>query len=294
VDGADHLQMVTLPEAFEAMYGFFNDGRSPATTAIASEDAIELSGKVLSFGTNLPVVEAVVEIYPLDATTGERLEGTPGARFTVNQDGVWGPFTADPTAYYEFLVSGVGPRPFHYYRQPFPRSTSLVYLRVLPEEDFLLNALLGEMRYDDQSSIIVVFSANQALYYGRDTATLNSIDLVTPEMAPPPPDRVSTVVIFILDADGDGQTDGGPLPFGISGSSFFDQLGALLGHGDDQPSAGPSEFPFLRQYDAFLAASPRRTVTLTVNNATLHIPTWKADSEGVIIAVFDQGGLKEE
>jgi hypothetical protein len=89
------------------------------------------------------------------------------------------------------------------------------------------------------------------------------MDLATPEMAPSPPDPASTIAIFILDADGDGQTDGGPVP-------------------------GPlAEFPFLQQYDAFLDAGARRTATLTLNDITLHVPAWKADSEGVVIAVFD-------
>lgn len=265
VDGADHLQLVTLPEVFEAMYGFFTNGQSPATTEILPEDSVELSGKVLTFGTNLPVTGTAVEIYPVDAATGERLDPTPAASFIADEDGVWGPFEARPSVYYEFLVSEEDGRPFHYYRQPFPRSDPLVYLRILPESDFLLSRILGDIRYDDASSVVVVFSANQALYHGRDTATLDGMDLVTSDMAPPPPDKASTIAIFILDADGNGQTDGGPVP-------------------------GPlAEFPFLQQYDAFLDASTRRPVTLTMNGSTLTVPSWKADSEGVVIAVFDRG-----
>jgi hypothetical protein len=266
VDGADHLQIVTLPQVFEMMYRFFNDGQSPTTTDILPQESVALAGKVLAFGTNLPLVETTVEVYPVDITTGERLKPEPEARFTVAEDGAWGPFKADRSAYYEFLVYQQGERPFHYYRQPFPHSNPVVYLRVLPENDFLLNRILGEIRYDDQGSIVVLFSADQALYHGRDTATLDGMDLTTPEMAPPPPDPASTIAIFILDANGNGETDGGPVP-------------------------GPlAEFPFLQQYDAFLDAGARRPVTLTLNDATLHVPTWKADSEGVIIAVFDQSG----
>jgi len=266
IDGADHMQMVTLPEVFVAMYRFFNDDQPPDTTDIIAESTITLSGKILAFGTNLPVDGALVEIYPLDAETGERLADTPAARFTADESGVWGAFQADSLTYYEFLVTPPDERPFHYYRQPFPHSNDLVYLRVLPETDLLLDRLLGEVRYDDASSTIVFFSANQAIYHGRDTVTLDGMDLATPEMAPPPPDPASTIAIFIMDVDGDGQTGGGP------GSG---QL---------------AEFPFLQQYDAFIDASTRRTITLTMNGAALHIPTWKADSEGAIIAVFDRGG----
>lgn len=263
VEGADHLQLVTLPEVFEAMYRFFNDGQPPTTLDFVSEDVPTLMGRVLTFGTNLPVADAVVEVYPVDPVTGERLSATPAGRFSSGEDGAWGPFQADPVVHYEFLVYEDGRRPFHYYRQPFPRSNPVVYLRVLPKSDLLLSRILGDLRYDDGSSNVVFFSANQVLYYGRDTATVDGFDLATPEMAPPPPDKASTIAIFILDVDGNGQTDGGPV------------LGPL------------ADTLFLQQYDAFLDASSRRTVMLTMNDATLNVPTWKADSEGVIIAVFD-------
>jgi len=266
IDGADHLQMVTLPQVFEAMYRFFNAGLSPATTDILPEEHVTLAGKVLSIGTGQASAGATVSIYPVDLATGERQNATPAASFTIGADGAWGPFAADPTTFYEFQVAGGGPRPFHYYRQPFPRSNPVVYLRTLPENDLLLSRVLGDIPYSDASSILILFSANQALYYGRDTATLDGANLVTPEMAPPPPDPASTIAIFILDADGDGQSDGGPVP-------------------------GPlAEFPFFQQYDAFLDAEARRTIRLTLNGAALNVPAWKGDSQGVTVVVFDWGG----
>ncbi len=283
LDGADHLQVVTVPDAFVAMYRFFNAGQSPGTTQVVTEEVVTLAGKVLAFGTNQPATGALVEVFPLDAATGERLAPTPAARFTVAGDGAWGPFQADPSTYYEFAISEKDQRPFHYYRQPFPRSSSLVYLRILPESNPLLNLILGQVRYDDCCSSIVLFSANQALYHGRDTATLDGLELSTPEMAPPPPDPTSTIAIFIFDADEDGQTDGGPVPMGLSGLSF------LPGHDDSGEGQAPSQFPFLRMYDAFLDASTRRGLTLTMNGATLHVPTWKGASEGPSIVVFDYG-----
>ncbi|UCC65410.1 MAG: hypothetical protein JSV36_10350, partial [Anaerolineae bacterium] len=276
---------VTLPEVFAGMYRFFNDNQAPTTTDIAPEEPVTLAGKVLTFGTNQPIVGAVVEVHALDAATGERLGTTPPARFSVGEDGTWGPFQADPSAYYEFTVLEEGERSFHYYRQPFSRSNPLVYLRTMPESNPMLDLVLGNIRYGDESTNIVFFSSNQALYYGRDTATLDGMDLATPEMAPPPPDRTSTIAIFIFDADGDGQTDGGPIPIEMSGLSFLPRRDDAATGGQDPSQA--TEFPFLRHYDAFVDASTRRTATLTLNGATLHIPTWKAASEGVVIAVFD-------
>ncbi len=265
LDGADHLQAITVPGSFAAMYRFFNAGQEPATTRVLPEDAITLSGKVLKFGTNFAARNTVVNVYPLEAATGERLDSAPAASFEPAEDGAWGPFQAQPGVYYEFEVTGKNMRPFHYYRQPFLRSHSLVYLRILPESDLILGQLLKDLRYNDHSSTLVFFSANRALYHGRDTATVDGLELATPAMAPPPPDDASTIAVFIFDADEDGQTDGGPVPGDLA------------------------DFSFMSQYDAFLDARQRRSMTLTLNGATLHVPAWKGDSEGVIIVVFDYG-----
>jgi hypothetical protein len=268
LDGADYLQAITSPESFAAMYRFFNEGQEPATTHVIPEDEIVLSGKVLKFHTNVPVAGTVVNIYPLEAATGERADPMPAARFESADDGAWGPFQAKPGVYYEFEVTGDGMRPFHFYRQPFLRSHSLVYLRTLPESDRsdpFFGFYLNELHYNDQSSMLVFFSANRALYYGRDTATVDGLDLVTPEMTPPQPEHASTIAMFIFDDDEDGQTDGGPVPGDLAGSYF------------------------LSQYDAFLDARERRSMILTFNGATLHVPAWKGNSEGMIIVVFDYG-----
>jgi hypothetical protein len=292
IDGADHLQMVTLPEVFDAVYRFFNEGQAPATAEIAAQSEIALSGKILALGTNEPATDAQVEVYELDSETGERSASEPTARFSAKEDGSWGPFEAEPSTHYEFLVSGPGARPFHYYRQPFLRTDRLVYLRVLPESNPLLDLVLGELRYDDRSSTLVLFSANRALYYGRDSATLDGLDLVTPEMAPAPPDPTSTIAVFAYDVNGNGQTDGGPVAIGFPQLPFLAALGTE--HDAEEDGRASSQFPFFRQYDAFLNASPRRRITLTMNGAVLNIPSWRAESEGVSIAVFDRAAPEKE
>jgi hypothetical protein len=54
----------------------------------------------------------------------------------VGADGRWGPFAAEGTAAYEFVVSAPGYSTLHIYRQPFPRSSAVVNLRA----DRLLDA----------------------------------------------------------------------------------------------------------------------------------------------------------
>ena len=136
VPGIDHRETAFSEQAFAEMYRFIA-GRPPATTAIVPEASVVLDGIVSglgldnatgSFATNLPLVNATVEVHATDAATGERL-GTVAHRKTIGADGRWGPFHADGKATYEFVVTAPGYATTHVYRSPFPRSSSIVSLR---------------------------------------------------------------------------------------------------------------------------------------------------------------------
>ena len=138
VPGIDHRETSFGPEAFAAAFEFIT-GRAPATSGFAPESRVVLDGQVSgvglnndpatgSFVSNLPLAGATVEVYATNASTGERL-GDARWRKTVGADGRWGPFTADGSTRYEFVVSAPGYSTLHIYRQPFPRSSSIVNLR---------------------------------------------------------------------------------------------------------------------------------------------------------------------
>ena len=136
--GADHREVSYSPRAFAASYRFIT-GREPATTAVLPEARVVLDGMVSGLGVgneparggtvnNLPLAGAVVEVFATDAVTGERI-GPARWRKTVGADGRWGPFAADASSGYEFVISAAGYAVTHIYRSPFVRSSALVHLR---------------------------------------------------------------------------------------------------------------------------------------------------------------------
>ena len=67
-----------------------------------------LSGKITGVRagnyTNVGVGGAGLDIFAVDGTTGLR-HGSAAYHVTTAADGRWGPFKADPHAYYEFVVT---------------------------------------------------------------------------------------------------------------------------------------------------------------------------------------------
>ncbi|MES2785926.1 MAG: twin-arginine translocation pathway signal [Pseudomonadota bacterium] len=135
----DHRETSFSPAAFEATYRFIT-GKSPATTAVTPEQQVMLSGKVTGLGisstdaasgnfqNNLPLPGAKLEVYAIDAATGER-RGPAAYEKTIAADGMWGPFAARPDTRYEFALSAPGYATTHIYRSEFPRSSALVHMR---------------------------------------------------------------------------------------------------------------------------------------------------------------------
>ena len=131
LEGLDHREVAFHKLAFAQQYEFIA-GKQPNTLFIAQEPNPILNGRVTGLDgvyTNLPVAGAEVEIYEVDAKTGERRGGTPANRKATGADGWWGPFTARADAFYEFVLRVAGQPVTHTYRSPFLRSTEVVHLR---------------------------------------------------------------------------------------------------------------------------------------------------------------------
>jgi triacylglycerol lipase len=133
--GIDHRETAYGPQAFAAMYGFIT-GEPPATTDVVPEREIALAGRITGYehGTptnrGVPGVELV--IYAIDQANGERL-GPPRYTQITGGDGAWGPFAGQPNAWYEFVVAAPGQPVRHFFRSPFPRSSSYVHLRLFED-----------------------------------------------------------------------------------------------------------------------------------------------------------------
>jgi len=132
--GLDHREVAFSRLAFREMYRAVT-GHEPATLDPTPIDHPVLDGMVSGWDngapTNLPLAGATVELYEVDPGTGLRL-GDAAHRQVTGADGRWGPFTASPTAYYEFVVTAAGYPTTHIYRTPFPRSLRYLQLRLGP------------------------------------------------------------------------------------------------------------------------------------------------------------------
>ena len=126
---------------------------------ILPEDRLVLGGKVSgmgvspidpasgNFANNLPLPGARLEVFAIDPVTAER-RGAAAYSKTVGADGMWGPFTAQPGARYEFVVAAPGYATTHIYRSPFPRSSNFVHLRAerIADDDKTAPAIVTMVR----------------------------------------------------------------------------------------------------------------------------------------------------
>jgi pimeloyl-ACP methyl ester carboxylesterase len=139
----DHRETAFSAPAFEATYRFIT-GKSPKTLEIVPEPNVALSGKVTglgvksddpasgNFSNNLPLPGAQLQIYAVNAGSGEQAGTRSGAAQysqDIGTDGAWGPFNAQPGVAYEFVIAAPGYATTHIYRSGFPRSSSIVNLR---------------------------------------------------------------------------------------------------------------------------------------------------------------------
>jgi triacylglycerol esterase/lipase EstA (alpha/beta hydrolase family) len=131
----DHRETAYSAPAFDAMYRFIT-GHAPKQLDVAREDKVVLSGKVSGAGTNVGLAGAQLRIFAIDPYTGER-RGDAAYTKVIADDGAWGPFAADGSARYEFEIAATGYATTHFYRSPFPRSSSYVTMRPerVPEAD---------------------------------------------------------------------------------------------------------------------------------------------------------------
>jgi triacylglycerol lipase len=198
IAGIDHRETAFSAKAFEAMFRFIT-GKAPTTPTITSESRVVLDGKLSGYGvnnsagtapSNLPLAGATVDVYAVNAATGER-NGTAVHRKTVGADGTWGPFTGDAQTSYEFVVSGApGYAITHIYRSPFARSSSIVHLRAerLPDAD--------------KTALAVVTLTRPRGYFGlpRDQISLDGQN--PPPGVPPGTAGVSASKVRVTDAAG--------------------------------------------------------------------------------------------
>lgn len=257
----DHYEVATSVETFAAIFEFFTGERPQLLSIPRSEnEEIQLSGKVLSLGENEVQVGAKVAVFSLKTDSGERQNETADAKFTVDDDGNWGPFTAYKGVAYEFVVSPAeeGSRTIHYYRTPFYTDNPVIYLRTLPAPGSMAGMMLGGLPRDDEQSVVAIFASQQAVIHGRDILKINGVELSTAEWASP---SSSNIAWFLYDANNNRESDFTSIPtFAMA--------------------------PFLMGVDVFFSTKSVQTQVAEFNGKSLYFLNRKSDSEGIVVLVF--------
>ncbi len=258
-ESLDHYQVATSAESFEAIYKFIKDGKLPETKTLKPESQIRIKGKVVTLGENKPDVKVKVDMYYVNPATGER-KGNPVQTFSPDSDGLFGPLPIEANEYTEFEITSSEPgfRTLHYYREPFVRSNSLVYLRTFPPASSLAGILLSSLPKSDQQSVVAVFTANQAVIHQRDLLSVQNKELSNNTLCSP---VNSTIAMFLYD-NGDKTSSGAP-------------------------HATFSFIPFLKGADIYFPTELSAPIDITFNGRKMNVKNYKSESEGVIIAVFD-------
>jgi pimeloyl-ACP methyl ester carboxylesterase len=258
LSGKDHYEVATSAASFAAVYQFFHNS-PPATLDITPESIVCIGGRVVFFGENTPLVNAKVEIYPVDPATGTRLSATPFETWFSDSLGYWGPTNVPANTTFEFVSTSAvpGQRVVHYFREGFNHLNSLVYLRMVPPPPSLAALLLGGLPNSENQSVLNIFSASQAVVHGRDTLTVAGSVLSTPQYASP----AKTAITYFLYDDGDGATELSPV--------------GLFG-----------QFSFLNGVDMFFPTATPTSIPVVLNGRSVQLRNIKS-SEGIAVAVFD-------
>lgn len=256
----DHYQVATGADSFIEMYEFFN-GVAPANADIIAEADIDLSGRVVSFGENIPVADALVNIFEVDPSTGFRVNSSPDFVATADADGNFGPVAALSCVSYEFEVIGnAGDRILHYYREPFIRSDQLVYLRTIPSSG-LASLLLGSLPSDDNQTVLAFYSGSQAVISGRDSLTVDDTFLATPDFTAA---ANSIIAMFFYDDNNNQVSD-------------VTQIGGTWAFLNT----------FLKAIDFYFPTQNSTSIPLQLNGRTINVPNLQSATEGVAIAQFN-------
>ncbi|EGI75326.1 hypothetical protein [Hylemonella gracilis] len=183
IAGLDHRETSFAPTAFAAAFEFLT-GRAPKVD-IVPEAQVALSGVVTGLGlnpndpasgdyvNNLPLAGAELSIYETDAATGQRL-GAPVYTRKTGPDGRWGPFSPRAGVTHEFELKATGYATTHFYRSPFPRSSSILNLR--PER--------VTAAADKEAQALVIFTRPRG-YFDAQRDTLRFDGRTPPPGVPP-------------------------------------------------------------------------------------------------------------
>lgn len=269
-----HVQSCTSAEAFAEMYKFFR-GEEPATVTVLPEesDTITLSGKMITFATNIIPSNYAIQIFEVDPDTGRRISTTPQHSQALKADGSFAFTDAVAGKTYEFATHSTSDAGMtqHYYYEGAVRGDLLMRLKI-SDADGILAGIVDTSAA--QTNLTVVrdkeFVGNASNFPNQtlladDSLTVNGTELCT---ATSMPVGNATIGLYVYDAGSDGVSN-----VGQSVSDF-------------------ASVPFVSGVDLFLPASnpPQDTISVVVEGRQnggviqeINVPNWNSATEKVTV-----------
>jgi len=282
-----HTEVATSAEAFALAYEFFT-GQPPATTDVVPEPPgrVRVSGRAVIFPENIGYDGGTVEMWRIDASTGQRIGNNPRVVYFIDDTGKFGPIKLNGTKHYEFALRrpATVAVPFetvhHFYPEPFSRSNSFLRLQTSRPGQGIA-ALLP--RTEDETNFVIV---RQREFWGdqgalSDELLVDGLDVVLPNTSPRARPLGVNLAVFVYDEGA------GPPLFGFPPDGVTDLSKGVL-------------FPFntlafLTAVDAAIpaAADASGTVSTTETprgsgDATeLNVPNWPSLTDRVTVQFRD-------
>jgi pimeloyl-ACP methyl ester carboxylesterase len=268
-----HTETATSAEAFALMYEFLT-GIAPTTTAVTEASGpVDIAGRVVLFPENLGYDGGRVQVWELEAATGQRRGAAPVSEFTVDASGDFGPLELNTDTHYEFALLREATEEFpvpsvhHFYSEPFVHDNYFLRLQT-SKPGQSLEAFLP--RWEDSTGMVVL---RQKEFWGdqgamSDELFVDGVNVLQPQISPR--SRVN-LALFLHDEGGDNTTDlekGEIFPFNL--------------------------VTFLTGADVFIPATPVASgsielvlVTRGGGETRLHLPNWPSDANRVSVMFRD-------
>jgi pimeloyl-ACP methyl ester carboxylesterase len=278
-----HTEVASSARTFGAVWEFFYGSR-PATTDVVPEppSRVTVAGRAVFFPQNLGFAGATLQVWEVEADTGERRRRTPLASYVLDATGSFGPLEVRGNRTYEFALLRPG-SVHHFYSSPFLRDDHFVRLNSgatgtgleafsarSPQHAGLTLVRAREM-WGNQGSNSDVLTVD---LLGDAVQRLNVLTPATaPRTGPPSPAATGEVnALFLFDAGLDKKTD--------------------LSKGDLPPFSG---ITFLNAADVYLPASPDGSGTIRVAvkprggslTEEINVPNWPSTTDRISISLRD-------
>jgi hypothetical protein len=262
----DHVMVCTSDESFWEVFTFFNDGEKPKTLHMVPEEKPQVAGYVKSYIHNKPLDDATVEVWPVAADTGMRMNEEPLCLFDVDKDGEWGPFSAKPGQPYEFVVKGTAAGyPLRFFRTPFTHSDRFVYFRIAADHEDYAPTPFSEKPelLNDETAAFVVRHQNGSMVPGVVNLSINGQELIVDPIVEVTEEsrQSATVAVYIADGNGNRKTD----------------LTTIEGFGG----------AFVSSADVCIPADESKSVQFKLNDHVLNVPALSGAEHGAISVVFE-------